>query len=159
TITVSVADLETPAGALQLSATSSNHLLLPDANITFAGNTATRTINLAPAKDMNGVTTVFLKVTDGAGASTTQSFTLAVMPVNDPPVVVVSPSQTTFEDSGPQSYLVNISDIDNAPETLVMGGSSSNQALVPDANISFSGTGPTRSITVLALPNTSGTAV
>ncbi|HVY70035.1 MAG TPA: tandem-95 repeat protein [Verrucomicrobiae bacterium] len=158
-VNLTVGDLETPVAALAIQATSSNQLLLPDANITLTGNTAARVLALKPAPDQNGSATVTMKLTDSGGLSTTRSFVVTVNPVNDAPAIVAIPGQTTFEDSGAQAYLVFISDVDNAPESLVLGASSSNQSLVPDANISFSGTGPVRSIILAAQPDASGTAV
>jgi alpha-amylase len=72
-----ISDLETPADALTLSATSSNSLLLPDANITFGGTGTNRTATLAPLAGNSGNTSVTITVHDGdLSASTT--FTLSV---------------------------------------------------------------------------------
>jgi len=64
--------------------------------------------------------------------------------------------QTITEDvtSAPISY--TIGDSDNPLNSLTVTAASSNQSLLPNANIVLSGTGATRSLTLLSAPNQSG---
>ena len=48
TLNLVVADVETPAGSLTLSATSSNTAVVPLGNISFGGSGANRTVTIAP---------------------------------------------------------------------------------------------------------------
>ena len=57
--------------------------------------------------------------------------------------------------TGPLPLLVNSADV--APQNLTLSGISSNPALVPTTNIFFSGCGANRTVTVVPLPNRSGT--
>lgn len=78
-----VADAEEGAGALTVSATSSNQLLVPNGNIFFGGSGATRTITATPATGQTGLTTITVTVDDGIQTAS-QSFALTVHPVLGP---------------------------------------------------------------------------
>jgi hypothetical protein len=78
-----VADAEEGAGALTVSATSSNPLLLPNGNIFFGGSGATRTLTATPATGQTGLTTITVTVDDGI-LTASQSFALTVHPVLGP---------------------------------------------------------------------------
>lgn len=79
-LNVTVADAEEGAGALILSATSSNQSLLADGSIVFGGAGAMRTLTASPAAGQTGITTVTVTVSDGI-QSAARSFTLTVHPV------------------------------------------------------------------------------
>jgi YVTN family beta-propeller protein len=53
-----IGDDFTPVGSLTLGATSSNHALLPDANIVFGVSGAARTVSATPVPSASGVTTI-----------------------------------------------------------------------------------------------------
>lgn len=78
-----VADAEEGAGALTVSATSSNQLLVPDGNIFFGGSGAIRTLTATPATGQTGLTTITVTVDDGIQTAA-QSFALTVHPVLGP---------------------------------------------------------------------------
>lgn len=73
-----ISDNESPAGALTVSGSSDNPLLVPDANIAFAGSGPSRSVNVTPASGQAGIATITLVVTDTGGKSTSTSFTLIV---------------------------------------------------------------------------------
>jgi hypothetical protein len=83
-----IGDVDTPASALKVTATSSNPGLLPPAGITVGGAGANRTIKFTPAANANGATVVSLNVSDG-GLTTTEQLTLTVKPVPDPTLLRV----------------------------------------------------------------------
>src|SRR5439155_1067258 len=112
-----------------------------------------------PAANANGSATVTVQVHDSGGTtnggvntSAAQTFTITVTPVNDPPTVSISgrPNKSTNEDTALAPLTVTVSDVDNAVTDLVLTGSSSNITMVPNANIVFTGTGGTRTLTVTA---------
>jgi hypothetical protein len=82
-----VGDTETPATSLNVTGSSSNASLVPDANIVFGGSGANRTVAITPAPNQFGAATITLTVTDGDGCSATDTFLFTVNSVNDPPVV------------------------------------------------------------------------
>lgn len=79
-----VGDVETPAGNLILSASSSNPALLPANKISFGGSNANRTVALAPLAGQSGNATVTITVSDGS-ATTSTSFQLVAKPRVLPP--------------------------------------------------------------------------
>lgn len=75
-----VADLETPAANLVITATSSDTSLLPVANIAFVGSTGAKTMNYATVAGVYGTSTVTLTVTDANGGVATETFDVQVAP-------------------------------------------------------------------------------
>ena len=96
-----VADLETPAGNLTVSGSSSNPALVPDVNIVFGGSGANRTVTVTPAADGTGTATITVSVSDGIG-STPTAFVLTVtapttvQPPSDLHVSALSGNLVTF---------------------------------------------------------------
>jgi hypothetical protein len=87
-IPFTVADLETSAGSLTVSGSSSNPSLLPSANIVFGGSGSNRTVTLTPAAGQTGVAPVTLTVSDGTN---TASSGFALMVVPSPAVIFHDP--------------------------------------------------------------------
>jgi hypothetical protein len=72
TMNLTVADDDTPAGSLTLSASSSNTTLVPNANIVFAGSGANRTISVtAVPQGTIQSSTITITVSDGGESSQT----------------------------------------------------------------------------------------
>jgi len=74
-----VSDAGTPAADLTLSKTSSDTMLVPEANIVFGGSGADRTVTVTPATGESGDATISVIVSDGE-LSATNSFLLTVYP-------------------------------------------------------------------------------
>jgi uncharacterized repeat protein (TIGR01451 family) len=91
-----IADAETAASSLILSATSSNPSLIDSAHIVFGGSGGSRNVTLTPQTDQYGSCTVFLSVSDGM-ASTTTSFIYTVSQANHPAFLGSVPDFTIFE--------------------------------------------------------------
>ena len=72
TMNLTVADLDSPAGSLTLSGSSSDTKVVPTANIVFGGSGANRTVAISalPQKSMKSAT-VTITVSDGTATSTT----------------------------------------------------------------------------------------
>ena len=77
-----VSDAETPVANLIVTATSSNHSLVPDSGIVPSGSGTIRTAGVTPSADSVGTATVVLTVTDGAGLTASTSFGLTVLPAD-----------------------------------------------------------------------------
>ncbi len=156
-LSFTVGDVETATASLIVSAASGNTTLVPDANISLGGSGANRTVTVTPAANQTGTAQITVSVSDGA-ASVNSSFTLTVNAVNDAPTLTAIGNQTINEDTaaGPISFTVG--DAETATSSLVLSGSSSDPALVPDANIVFAGTGASRAVTVTPLADEFGTA-
>ena len=80
-------DVETPPGALLVTASSNNQTLIPDANLVLGGADANRTLAVMPAADQHGSATLTVHVSDGTDTTTT-TFAVNVIPRNDVPTAV-----------------------------------------------------------------------
>ncbi|GIK38103.1 MAG: hypothetical protein BroJett011_19360 [Chloroflexota bacterium] len=157
-ISFTIGDVETPAGSLSVSASSSNLALAPLANIVFGGSGANRSVTITPVSNMSGSATITMTVSDGV-LTAGDSFTLTVNPINDAPTISDIANQTTNEDvaAGPISFTVG--DVETPAESLSLSASSSNLTLAPLANIVFGGSGTNRTVTIIPAANMSGSAV
>src|SRR5579859_258867 len=77
-LSFTVGEVETPAGALTLTAESSNAALVPVAGIQFGGSGAARTVTITPAAGTTGTATITVRVSDGV-AVTSLSFVVTVI--------------------------------------------------------------------------------
>jgi len=91
-----VNDVETPASALTVTATSSNTTLINPAGILLGGTGNLRTIRLQPAPNQVGTADITVQVSDGS-SSASQVLRLTVLPVNDPPVLLPVGNRTVTE--------------------------------------------------------------
>ena len=131
--------------------------LVPSANIVFGGSGANRTVTLTPVANANGTATITVTVSDGQ-ATATDTFVVTVTAVNDLPTISSVANQATSIGVAVGPLAVTVGDIETAAASLTLTGSSSNTALVPNANITFGGAGANRTVTVTPAPGASGTA-
>jgi uncharacterized repeat protein (TIGR01451 family) len=154
-----IGDVETAAASLNVSAASSNPALIPNANIQLGGSGANRTVTVRPATNQFGTATITITVSDGVG-TTNDTFLVTVNSVNDLPTINDVSARTLPEDSAAGTTIgLAIGDAETAATALAMSGTSSNLTLVPNANITFAGTGNSRSVTVVPAPNQFGTSL
>jgi len=93
-VSFTIGDRETAPGSLVVTATSSNAVMIPNANIVLGGSGASRSISLTPAADASGgPATITITVSDGTNATST-TFKVTVLPVNDLPSGSVTLSGT-----------------------------------------------------------------
>ncbi len=86
------------------------------------------------------------------------NFNITANALNETPVISDIADQTTNEDTATAAIYFTISDVATAVGDLTLTGSSSNTALVSDANIIFGGSDGNRTVTVTPLANQSGSA-
>jgi mono/diheme cytochrome c family protein len=77
-IAFTIGDAATPAGALVLSATSSNPTLVGATNIVFGGSGSNRTVTVMPAANQGGTTTITINVDNGQVVAS-ESFDVTVV--------------------------------------------------------------------------------
>ena len=150
-----IADVETSADSLQLSATSSNTNLVSAADIVLGGAGSSRTVSVTPALNQNGSSLITVTVRDAAGDTAASTFLVTVVPVNDPPVVSAIADRTINEDTV-TGIIFTVSDVETAAGSLNLVRSSSNPAVVPDSGLTISGAGTNRTLTIAPVPDQSG---
>ena len=128
-----------------ITATSTNSLLLQNSKITFGGSGANRTLTIAPSNNRQGLTAITLSVRNPGGAVTTNQFFLTV----GAPSISTIPAQILAVGGTPQAIPFTVGDHESSPGTLTLSAYSSNTGLVPTANITFTTDGNSnRTVTV-----------
>jgi uncharacterized protein (TIGR03382 family) len=92
------------------------------------------------------------------GATSSATVTIADDDAGKAPTISAIPDQKVDEDHATSAVPFTIADSDTALAKLTLTAKSSNDALVPDANIVFAGTGKNRTVKVTPLANAHGTA-
>ena len=69
-LSFTVGDVETAAGSLTVSGSSSDPTLVPNGNIVFGGSGSSRTVTVTPAAGESGTATITVSVSDGALTAT-----------------------------------------------------------------------------------------
>ncbi|PQO25744.1 hypothetical protein C5Y96_23325 [Blastopirellula marina] len=153
-----IGDQETAAGALVVTATSDNQLLVPNAKIALGGSGTDRTISVTPVANLSGTAEITVSVSDGTTV-TVESFIVTVNAVNDPPSISAIADQVVFVGTATAALPFTLDDIDNAVGTLSVSAVSDNQTLIPNANIVLGGSGASRNIMVTPASGQTGTAL
>ncbi len=159
---VAIAGISSGSGVesqiLAITATSSNPSLIPHPSISYTSPAATGSLSLKPAPNANGTAVITVSVDDGGPVNNIVStaFTVTVSPVNDPPTLSDIPNQTANQDSTVAPISFTVGDIDSALTALSVTGKSSNQVLVPNANITMGGSGASRTLSIRLAPGQSG---
>src|SRR6185503_6871667 len=96
-------------------------------------------------------------VTDGGGATASDTFVLTVNAVNDLPTISDIVDQATEEDTATPVLPFTIGDVETTAAALTVTATSSNTALVPNANLVLAGSGANRTINATPAANQSGT--
>lgn len=145
-VAFTIADVDSTVVCSNVSAVSSNTALVSNSNIIISGAGQSCTISMSPNLNQSGTTSITLTVTDNGlplpAKTATSTFSLAVVSVNDSPVVSTIATQNTTENVA-KNVSFTITDVDS---NLTCNGSavvtSSNTTLVPNTNISVTGIAP-----------------
>jgi uncharacterized repeat protein (TIGR01451 family) len=154
-----IGDVGTPAASLVLSGSSSNPVIVPNANIVFGGSGANRTVTVTPAANGNGGPVVITVTVSDNTFSASDTFNLTVTPVNDAPTIDPIANQTVNENDVLGPLAIAIADIDDAVSALTISATSSNQALVANAGLALGGSGASRTMTITPLADQSGQTI
>lgn len=93
---------------------------------------------------------------DGTGDSLVARTTVTVSSVNNLPTITSIANQTVNEDTATGPLAFTVGDAETAVSALVVTATSSNQALIPDANITLGGSDANRTVSVLPAANQNG---
>lgn len=158
-ITFTVMDAETPDAPVEVTASSSDPALFPNAGLVLGGAGTNRTLTIFPATNAHGITTITLTATDTNGAIAQRSFFVTIQSVNDIPTLSALADQTVDEDTPTPVLAIAIADQDDEAGSLVLTGVSDNLALFAPTNFQFSGSGAERVLVLQAQTNQSGLAI
>jgi hypothetical protein len=145
-----ITDAETAPESLVLTAHSSNPTLVN--NFVFGGAGAQRTLTAIPAANQTGTALVTVRVKDAGNKITESTFRLTVFaqPFMSRIFPIVTDANT------PAVSAFRVINLPGDPLTWALSGTSSDQAKVVNANITFEGTDTNRTVTVTPQPGASG---
>ncbi len=147
-------DKETSKSKLQWTVTATNADLIAPEAISVRKTGLRRYLEITPKENAHGETDITVTVNDGIDEVST-TFKLTVNAVNDPPTIsAVEPIEINEDQM--VSFTVTLTDIDTAPEKLKITGNAANAALLPSDNITSTGEGLTRTVTLSPGANMGG---
>jgi beta-glucanase (GH16 family) len=111
-IQLRIGNASSAAGSWTLEATSSNTTLVPTENLVLSGSGLSRNLQINPAADEWGNTTISVTVSDAYGGSVTSSFVLTVNSVNDAPVLAPLADQTMTASQDILTVPLSATDVD-----------------------------------------------
>ena len=112
-----------------------------------------------PAANYNGPDTFTYRVSDGQLTSNPVAVSLTVTAVNDPPTVVVGNPVSCGSDDRSGTLTLTVTDPDTPATALTVTTASNNTTLVPANQATVTGTGGTRTLTIVTASGRTGTAV
>ncbi|HAM73372.1 MAG TPA: hypothetical protein DCM86_17195, partial [Verrucomicrobiales bacterium] len=157
-ITVKIGDIDTPDAQLTISAKCNDPALIPDTGFVFTTLQGARSFHFTPAPNAYGTNTVTVTVSDGF-LSAQRTFTVRVVAQPDPPVISTIADITLAEGATSAPLPFTIGDPDTPAVLLTLVASTSNPNSIPLANITFGGSGTSRTVQVIALPGVTGPVV
>ncbi|HYE21810.1 MAG TPA: DUF1800 family protein [Tepidisphaeraceae bacterium] len=103
-----VGDAQTPVANLFVDATSSDQVIMPDANISVGGTGASRSINCTPPATAAGIVTITVTVSDGLTTAST-SFTVTITGAEKLYTTTLRPENAGVATSGNGSATLTLS--------------------------------------------------
>jgi hypothetical protein len=157
-IPFTISDVETPAASLGVSAVSSDATLVPNtaAALAFGGAGENRTLTVTPVSGRAGSAIITVTVTDGSGATASDSFFIIV---NTPPTISPIANQTIQANSSTGPISFTVTDPEQSQSQLQIFALSDNTTLIPPTGgITLDRTSVPFRITITPAPNRTGQA-
>ncbi len=156
---LSVSDAESSPASLVVTGSSSDTGLVPNDSLVPGGSGSNRTLQVTPAANQFGTATITLSVSDGS-ATTTTTFLLTVLSVNDAPTLNPIADIAIDENEGQQMIdLAGItSGAPNESQTLTVTAASNNTNLIPDPSVSYTSPQTSGTLTFTPIADATGTA-
>jgi len=153
-----IGDGETPVDDLILTATSSNPMLVDSDGVFFEGSGSNRTVAVMPKPGQLGTALITVTVTDGQSASASRAFQLTVLPQNTSPTISPIAHQHTIINVPADPIPFSVGDLESDPDALSVRVNSANLVLLPNDQISVTGTGANRILHLTPAQNQTGVA-
>ncbi|HCV98701.1 MAG TPA: hypothetical protein DGJ56_05340 [Verrucomicrobiales bacterium] len=147
-------DKETIKSKLQYTMVATNADLVAPDGLVLRKTGSRRYLEITPLENAFGETDITVTVNDGIEEVST-TFNLTVNAVNDPPTIS-SVEPIEINEDQKVSFTVTLTDIDTAPEELKITGNAANAALLPSDNITSTGEGLSRIVTLTPGANMGG---
>jgi hypothetical protein len=148
---------------LSVTAVSSNPSLIANPTVTYSSPNTTGTLTFTPAPNAFGTGIITVTVNDGQtfNNTVTQSFTVTVNWVNQPPTLNPLTNLTINENAGAQSVALSgiSSGATNEVQTLSVSAVSSNPSLIANPNVTYSSPNTTGTLSFTPAANAYGTAI
>jgi hypothetical protein len=134
---------------LTVTATSSNPALIPNPTVTYTSPNTTGSLTFTPASSGSGSATITVTVNDGGASNNVVSrlFTVTVNQGNQAPSISAITNRVIAMDTVTAPIPFTIGDPETPASNLTLSVNSDNQALAPNANITFGGTNNNRTVT------------
>ncbi len=152
TFSVVVEDPDSPRSNLTYQVSHTNSALVNSSKLVLTPTASGFTLLATPEPNRFGESTITVTASDGVLTSS-RSFTLAVVEVNDLPAISHIADQRFDEDKASATIPFTIDDVETAAGNLIVTAHSSNTGLIPKANITLGGTGANRTVKVKSVPN------
>jgi hypothetical protein len=158
-IAFTVSDAESTPETLNVTAASSDLVLLPNENIFLSGSGANQTVRILPGAGQSGTVTVTLTVTDELGNASSTSFNVTILPGNTAPTISAFTNYHAVVSAPLAPITFTVGDTESPAGSLTVTATSSNPTLIPDGNIVPGGSGADRTLTITPAPQQIGNAV
>lgn len=153
-----VGDSEDGPNNLGIQVTSNNSNLFPNENLVVSGTGSDRLLTMTPSPNQSGSAEITLLVTDSDELSVTRTFSVVVLPVNDPPVASGLPEEVVLDEDGQSTIDWTLEDVDTPLSEIEISLASSNTDLVTSDGLNITGTAPHLSLIIQPLANAFGEA-
>ncbi|MCY2987295.1 MAG: tandem-95 repeat protein [Planctomycetota bacterium] len=159
------------AQVLRVTASSGNTALISLVSVDYTSPAATGTLTFAPTAEQFGQTVITVTVTDGGldnnlatpddNAATSRSFTVTVLPVNDPPTLDALPAVLTLDEDAPQQTvnLMGITAGGGESQPLRVTVTTSDAQLLPDLSATYSSPATTAALRFTPAAHRTGSAL
>ena len=143
---------------LTIAATSSNPALIPTPSVAYTSPNVSGSLTFTPVASTSGSATVTVTVNDGAASNNivSRSFNVTVNHVNVPPTITTITNRVIAVGTATGPIPFTIGDAETPASSLTLSASSDDQAVVPDANITFGGSNGDRTVTVTPTTGVTG---
>jgi hypothetical protein len=147
---------------LTVTAISSNIGLIPNPTVNYTSPGTNGTLTFTPVANANGSATITVTVNDGGASNNivTQTFTVTVNAVNQPPTLNAISNLTINENAGLQT--VNLTGVSsgaaNQSQALTVTAVSSNTRLIPNPTVNYTSPNTSGTLTFTPVANANGSA-
>jgi hypothetical protein len=147
---------------IKITAATSKSALIPKPKISYTGTNLTGKLTFTPKKNADGTATITVIVNNGQKDNNivTQTFTVTVIDLNQPPTLNPISNFFLTENAGAQT--VDLSGISSGiiggKQTIKITATSSDHALIPAPKISYASANPIGTLTFTPTKNAIGTA-